>query len=606
MNSTTVFIMYCRQYHRTVVDHGPLYSVQCNAASSQLMSQSAYVPPPPSPPTQPPPPFTCLPTARSLTAANALEQARWETTVRHVRMAIISVGVLNAALNAGLWLVHWVVTLVVERVYVAHSRYQLHRRGRTHATNSDEVHLSHWVRDVWKRRRGRRPSTTKSAWWLFALVMLLALLLPAELVFETGLGERVDCQVRVFERGNGVCATPWDGHSDVGIAASALLVQRFAWVQQIWNVVFEGSSKDMIASESRSESTTGLPYRPVLGRNCKVRATNGCGKKDCGEMIIDKDGGAFDTIVSHATFPGFPQQNTSDEKALYVRGDITYDGVFGLGFFFWERKIAKEARNQPNGTFRIAASGIETVLSEADIDRILDVKQTSPWNLNVVPSLTRLYDLTCDTSGLKSRDLTRAVSLYRTMQMEQPGVKRMGMDFNIDQLSPISSSDVLKALFALKAEDGGDVCAQKLEEYSTCGEFDFSRSAPFIAIAAVLLVLWLLSIFWTWSLPKLYVPHDATSWREFSSGEKSRADASADYMNGGMGGFRDTMDVDLEASGFDMGTILQNGQSSNVSRSISTDGDSGQPAAVLALDSSGVCVELVPIRSTPASRDDYS
>jgi len=85
----------------------------------------------------------------------------------------------------------------------------------------------------------------------------------------------------------------------------------------------------------------------------------------------------------------------------------------------------------------------------------------------------------------------RAVSLYRTMQMEQPGLRREGVDGKIERVPPMNSSDVVKAAFAMKADDWSGSCTGDIDVYRTCGAFQAAFVLPFMALAVCIAVGWI-------------------------------------------------------------------------------------------------------------------
>ncbi len=158
----------------------------------------------------------------------------------------------------------------------------------------------------------------------------------------------------------------------------------------------------------------------------------------------------------------------------YTLGDLTYDGAMGLAFFFWEGNTTEREGLRKF----ISIMGIETVLSKEEVARVLLGKMES-WLLFPPPSRTRLYEISCETDGLLPKDLTRAVPLYRITQMEQPGVKRVNVNSAFSRLMPLTSSDIVKAGFSLKAEDGSATCTGKIDRYTECGIVLLPRIMPF-------------------------------------------------------------------------------------------------------------------------------
>lgn len=91
--------------------------------------------------------------------------------------------------------------------------------------------------------------------------------------------------------------------------------------------------------------------------------------------------------------------------------------------------------------------GIEAMLTDEEIERVLKGRE-EPWEILLTNERTRVYDISCASPGLGWRDLMKAVSIYRTIQMERPGLQRKkGTSFQ-ERVPPMNSSDVVSAIFA--------------------------------------------------------------------------------------------------------------------------------------------------------------
>lgn len=378
------------------------------------------------------------------------------------------------------------------------SARELALRGSTTATDAAEISVASVLLGGAGPicRRGR-------TWWSFALLFVLAALVPLEVLVELGIGSNARCGPHKEKSNAGVCASPWGGHSNAGIASAALLTQRFEWVDQEWDVVLEGAHKIPRASEVRKRSVL-RENRRVVAANCSVVITP-CGSS-CGTLQVQREHGAFDTIVTNATIA---PRNSS----VFRRGDVTYDKATALAFLFWDDGTVDMKGQKRKG---VRANGVEVVLSESDTARLLnqpDKIPGDPWFVKATATNSRRYSVFCETDGVPSNDLARCVSLYRTTQMEQPGVQRDGVDGRIDRVAALSGSDAAKAMYAMKSSDWSGTCEGELEVYSECGNFSGEFVAPFFAATGALVVLWVVV---SCALKRVdtEVPHDARSWRE--------------------------------------------------------------------------------------------
>eukprot|EP00171_Calliarthron_tuberculosum_P021191 IDg21191t1 len=158
---------------------------------------------------------------------------------------------------------------------------------------------------------------------------------------------------------------------------------------------------------------------------------------------------------------------------------------------------------------------IETVINKIDEAKVISHSSCPGPEQDVAatPTSARLYSISCDTDGVTSKDLARAVSLYRSMQMEKAGVRREGVNGRIKLVAALNGSDVTKALYALKSADWSDTCSGPVDLYSKCGHFTPAYVVPFFAVAVALGVLWI-AVSCALRRVEAKVPHDAQSWRE--------------------------------------------------------------------------------------------
>lgn len=408
----------------------------------------------------------------------------------------IPLGVLNALANFAMWLLTSLCLMLSEQIYERLSSRELVISGETRATDSTEISLSSWLFNKHERR---------VPWWVLLLLLLNFALLPLEMLFETGIDERKSCKPITIRNSSGTCAGPWKGNSQVSLAASALLTQRFQWVDEEWEFVLVGSKKQFDSSEVRLYSRLIDSNRSFVVHNCQVQ-TDKCGT-NCGNMTIQKTDGPFSTIVTN--WSGIPRR---DGRKLM--GDVTWDKSTGMAFLFWEDgSVPDPKRNTFNGSI-ISVKGMETVMTMGNLMKMARGDK-NPWPLLLVDNRTRTYSIKCSTDGLIPWDLARAISLYRTVEMEQPGVRRTGVNGMIEKVPPLNTSDVVKAAFAMKAEDWSGSCSGDIDVYRTCGAFKMHLVFPFLSLAACIIAGWLI-IYFTIDKPSAIAPVDARAWRVYA------------------------------------------------------------------------------------------
>lgn len=371
------------------------------------------------------------------------------------------------------------------------------RLGYTRSTDATEVLPNAWLFGHLYSKYRRSP-----VWWALVLLFVNFALLPLEVLLEGGIEESPRC-APYKDVSTGVCASPYAGHSESGISAAMLMTQRFTWVDEKWDYVLVGSSKIPRANEVRVNEKLLNSNRSYVVRDCVVKTSPCPHNQPCGELIVTKTNGPYDTMVDN---PNAPKGKTG-------RGDITYDKSLGVAFHFWEVSTSATLHKSLYSRKTINVAGIETILNQQQVDRVLDRNVTDNWTFPVNNSVTRLYELSCVTDGLLAKDLARAVSLFRTTQMEQPGVRRSDVGDNLTKFSPLTASNVAMAAYALKAEDWSDPCSGEIDLYTTCGTFKASFVLPFLCLSFVIVAAWLIV---TGVIRETgnAVPVDTVTWRK--------------------------------------------------------------------------------------------
>lgn len=196
--------------------------------------------------------------------------------------------------------------------------------------------------------------------------------------------------------------------------------------------------------------------------------------------------------------------------------DLTWETTVATVFIF--KEYGSEPRPHLTGATsnrtKIRAIGVEMILNASERADFQTFNHP-PYPLRITPERARLYDISCQSDGLLPRDLARAVSLYRTAVMEQPGVRHTEVEGDIKNLKPLDASDVTKAIYALKFEWWTDSCTGDVDEYRTCGTFKLWFVLPFGVVAAVIVLAWVVVRCAVTKVPEK-VPIDAASWRSLA------------------------------------------------------------------------------------------
>lgn len=395
---------------------------------------------------------------------------------------------------------HSVLSILVEGIYFRLSSRQLRDEGQTTATDIADVHLSTWIvkgNDHLERRHLK--------WWSLILMLLLTTLLPSEILLESGIYERKDCTPKSIKSA-GVCASPWKGQANVFISSASLLTAYSNWIEPgKWQVVLEGSRKKPRISEVRNIHAKKEGRRIVLA-SCDIRATRCDSNTQCGNLIAADSKGTYGVVVTSSSL-----HNVTGGPYFY--GDVQYDRSGGFAFMFWPSKFQQQKLDNSSSRKRITVLGIETAVSERD-SLLLSRIGNASIPLSIAPSQTFLYDIHCDTDGLRAEDLAHSIGIYRTMQAEQC-VSNQCINYNSSINGHLSSSDILKSAYALKSADASDTCSGDIDVYRECGDFETIRIAPFCIGAAILGIIWI-TVKLMYEFEEGKVPVDAKGWRRIA------------------------------------------------------------------------------------------
>lgn len=421
----------------------------------------------------------------------------------------LSVSALNAVLNAILWFAHAMIALVAQRVYVAAARLQLAKSGETHGTDSNETNFLHWLQK--KISDAIRPSSMasqKTAGWAIVIMLVMFALLPAELILESGLDVRADCDVVSRQSNRGVCASPWRSVSMVRASATALLVNNFQWLNEEWDFIREGSSTLFWGDEVHSSSRSKVIQDPnikvrFLGRHCTTSISR-C--TDCGTLTARHSNGVFDGIITRSSL--LDAANATRE----CHGDMVGQGILTPSHIFCEDTLQTPVWKNFDSTTRFSTIGLESILQGISEN---DVRKVGQMVIQLNSSSTRVYKISCDTDGLASKDLAKSVMFMRTAQIEIHPTWNIS-NSSIEALRPFTTSDVLKSLFALKASDQVTNCTGKIEVYRECGIFQWRQASYVCFLYCLMLIAWLLMSLFSSKYRDIAVPHDSITWRKYA------------------------------------------------------------------------------------------
>lgn len=450
---------------------------------------------------------------------------------------MLSIAAVNAALNAALWVLHAFVAYLIESIYVAAARLEIVHSGTTRATDSTETDLVRWfIRLLFptarKGKKGRLrgwfnsgPCSTTP--WAIGLMISGFLFLPAELLAETGIDTREPCGTIVENSIDGICASTGFSGSVVGIAAYALLVQRVQWIDQQWDTLFEGASRNMhrehVYRADPLDQSLDI-HTTKVASNCRS-VVEPCIGGGCGSFTLEHANGAFSRIVTNASMFEHAReamvQSSNGTRALNSVGLTAFDGSSLLAFMFQELDVVKvvsvSAGNSTYKVMEIGIEGVETLLSSTEVDAVNGI-DSNPLTLALSPDRTRKYRISCQVVGMTPALFTTAVAIFRAVQFERPIVAQSTPPKTIHDVLQMNSSDVLKAIYALKAEDKDSSCSRSIPVYVSCGTYNW-RPAAFIVVITILFFITFFVVHWYARGVDIQVPHDTRTWRSYALSE---------------------------------------------------------------------------------------
>lgn len=423
--------------------------------------------------------------------------------------------------------IHVTCAVLILRIYRRASSNEHARQGKTFSTDSSDVVPEAWIGGH-KLRRCRTLSP-----WATVLLLIMVLLIPMELLLEAGIGESRTCTPRTDRDRKGICASPMEdggyslqkNGSSSEIFSQMVLIQNIPWVDNDWDFVPVGASKKPQADEVRISANARQGNRSFVVADCRVR-TGVCKGSNCGAVTVTTAGGVFKTVVRKWSVQPRRGGHT------WERGDLTYDKSVATIFIFREAESRLLQSFPTLNRSRIRVIGVEKILSPAEVARFQREEKGAKedYVLPISAERSRTYDISCLTDGLQPRDLARAVSLYRTAIMEQPGVVHDHVNGSMNNLQPLFPSDIAKAAYALKSERWTRSCTGDVDVYRTCGTFKWIFVLPFGILAMLVVVVWgaVTCLCRAGTIP---VPNDAKGWWEQAyhlAGRRDRAECDGD------------------------------------------------------------------------------
>lgn len=358
------------------------------------------------------------------------------------------------------------------------------------------------------------------------------LFLPAELVAETGIGIREPCGVMLKDSTNGVCASNNFSGSLLGIAAHSLLVQRVKWIDNDWDVLFEGSSRNMQPEEVHVVSSAYTNHDKVptkLASSC-TSTVESCPENGCGTITIGAGNGAMGRLVANASLLKSPEprlhwlngqtseigSNRSDSLGLTANVGKSMVAILfqrGRGHGLLPHSRNSSVSDEMDAE-EIQSHGVETILSPEQIDAIRKTK-TESITLHPDPEQTRQYRVSCQAVGMSSSLFAKALAIYRGVQIENPIITRTSQLLDISAVEPMNCTDVLKAIFAVRSEDKIPTCSRLFPIYVPCGTYKW-RPALFILLITAAVFIVFLVMHWLARGLNIHAPHDSDTWRSFA------------------------------------------------------------------------------------------
>lgn len=389
-------------------------------------------------------------------------------------------------------------------MYARLSSYELYQNGFTTQTDASDTHPETWMLRgklfSWHRVRSLR-------WWAALILISMTVLNPLEILLEAGIDESSKCGPSLIRDNVGVCASPVTLKGrDTETYAVMSQVLNMRWIDQNWDYVPVGASLKPNSSEARrGQLLLKKKEGQMLVKDCKIRNFSCSIDKNCGVITTVRTNGHFRVVASNWS-------HIRGNKPSF--GDLTYDGSLSTVFIFYGA-----GHTHVHNRSRIRVKGVEMILTKSERENAGGTSGTV-YNaslagsfLDVVANRSRLYDIECITDGLTESDLARAISLYRTSMMEQPGVQRVDIQTQISHWLPLSRSDVAKAAYSVKAIRWSDKCKGDIAVYVSCGAFDLIFMIPFLIACLLITLIWFSTEL---SLRHVHInaPFDARTWRK--------------------------------------------------------------------------------------------
>lgn len=140
----------------------------------------------------------------------------------------------------------------------------------------------------------------------------------------------------------------------------------------------------------------------------------------------------------------------------------------------------------------------------------LTTESETMWITTRAPMKTQT--ITCKKNEFDMKSFRSALYVYRGTQLGNV-FNRISMDKDTDFFTPISKSDIYKAMLSLRIVSSVSQYGEYFE-YTECGHYQWAFLVPFILCCIVLLLLGVFSMVLSTRGQKITVPYNSKSWFE--------------------------------------------------------------------------------------------
>lgn len=332
--------------------------------------------------------------------------------------------------------------------------------------------------------------------------------MPAELITELGVDVSERCSP-VKERGPVIAKNDASqNYTSIELGGMAFFLQSTNFAEAPFTRIQAGIPRSITGKECIS-CLKGSNYPDIMS-GCAVKLDR---IYQAGELsvTIETTSGPFKTITTsfNETKQNGVSYNAHEDKGM---GDITRNGEHWASVMFHPRPnrekevLYLEYTNQEH---------IDSLFQKA-------VKSKQPVS-ETTRSGVRMYSISCSTNKLSPHHFTKALMVYRTIQLENP-VRPAQYQEKEDKFVEIEPETVYLSVLALKIVDDEHEIGDYYR-YTTCGKYNMVFIAPLLACIAVILILGIISLYFR-ADRKLRdkIPYSSRTW--FQHVRKQR---SADF-----------------------------------------------------------------------------